>query len=437
MSKNYDVCIRGDGIVGRTLALLLAQQRLRVALVGHKEPPVASSLTEPAPESSLRPGGDVRAYAMNEASRQLLEQLRAWPDSAAHGDNAARSGITPVQEMQIWGDQGGAIEFSAQKVEQPALAWIADVPALLQRLGEALRFQPQIETISAASLPRATLTVHCEGQSSPGPGLANQPGALQNPAAVRTARFGAQWYYAPYAQKAIAARLQLPQPHQGIARQWFMTGGEVLALLPMGGAMGSTLALVWSVAEEKADALEKMDDAEFCAALQESCSNAIAAGAATAASADAEPTAGETAATKPARLLDDVQLCSPRATWPLALSTAQHWVGPGWALAGDAAHTVHPLAGQGLNLGLADAACLAQVLAAREYWRPLSDERLLRRYERARKSDVASMSLVTDGLQSLFTPTSGPWQIARNFGMNGFDKSGFIKRWAMQQAAGK
>lgn len=431
MSKNYDVCIRGDGIVGRTLALLLAQQRLRVALVGHKEPPVAPSLTEPASASSLQPGGDVRAYALNDASRQLLEQLRAWPDSAAHGDDAARSGITPVQEMQVWGDRGGAIEFSAQQVEQPALAWIADVPALLQRLGEALRFQPQIETTSDSGVVKAALTVHCEGQSAPLPGLANQPGAFYNPAVVRTARFGAQWYFAPYPQKAIAARLQLPQPHQGIARQWFMPGGEVLALLPMGGALGNTLALVWSVAEEKADALEAMDDAEFCTALQTSCSNAIAA------NAGAEPTPGEAAAPQPVSLLADVQLCSPRATWPLALSTAQHWVGPGWALAGDAAHTVHPLAGQGLNLGLADAACLTKVLAAREYWRPLGDERLLRRYERARKSDVASISLVTDGLQSLFATTSGPWQIARNFGMNGFDNSGFIKRWAMQQAAGK
>ena len=106
-------------------------------------------------------------------------------------------------------------------------------------------------------------------------------------------------------------------------------------------------------------------------------------------------------------------------------------------LAGDAAHTVHPLAGQGLNLGLADVRELARVLHAREYWRHVGDERLLRRYERARKAQVTAMQMGTDGLQQLFAQDSEPWTWLRNWGMRGFEYSGPIKRWVARQAAGR
>jgi 2-polyprenyl-6-methoxyphenol hydroxylase-like FAD-dependent oxidoreductase len=122
--------------------------------------------------------------------------------------------------------------------------------------------------------------------------------------------------------------------------------------------------------------------------------------------------------------------------WPLALSQASHWVGPGWALAGDAAHTVHPLAGQGLNLGLADARELARVLGEREYWRPLGDEKLLRRYERARKADVLAMGCLTDGLQGLFSHTDARWQALRNWGMSALGRSRLATTWLTRQAMG-
>jgi 2-polyprenyl-6-methoxyphenol hydroxylase-like FAD-dependent oxidoreductase len=126
--------------------------------------------------------------------------------------------------------------------------------------------------------------------------------------------------------------------------------------------------------------------------------------------------------------------------WPLQLARASRWVGSragkGWALAGDAAHTVHPLAGQGLNLGLADVSELAAVLHGREYWRSVGDEKLLRRYERARQADVLRMSLATDGLQQLFAHAGAPWQALRNWGMKGFERSGPIKAWVARQAMG-
>ena len=110
-------------------------------------------------------------------------------------------------------------------------------------------------------------------------------------------------------------------------------------------------------------------------------------------------------------------LASERAAWPLQLAQADRWCGPGWVLAGDAAHTVHPLAGQGLNLGLADAKELARVLHEREYWRSVGDAKLLRRYERSRKADVLAMGAATDGLQQLFAQQAEPWASLRNWGM--------------------
>lgn len=378
MSKSFDICIRGDGVVGRTLALLLARERLSVALV--TRPPHPSAMP-----AAVRT--DVRAYALNSASRALLETLRAWPDAPF---------VTPVQAMQIWGDDDGRLDFTAQSVDQEALAWIVDVPALEQQLIHAVHYQPHIQTVTHPV--KAALSVICEGQKS---------SSRDEFASDRSMN----WRVKPYPQKAIAARLESSQPHRGIARQWF-SNGEIAALLPLGGADGNFLALVWSVSVERANALQALSPEGFCAALQAVFSS------------------------EEGQQVGALQLTSERASWPLALSGAEHWVGPGWALAGDAAHTVHPLSGQGLNLGLADAGCLAEVIAQREYWRGLGDEKLLRRYERARKADVAAMGAVTDGLHNLFAQTAGPWQALRNWGMKGFARSDLLKRWVARQAAG-
>ena len=364
MVAPLDVCIRGAGVVGRTLALLLARDRLRVGLVETAE-------TGPA---------DVRAYAMNAASRELLSSLRAWPDGPE---------TTPVMRMDVHGDEGGLVQFQAQDQGMDALAWIASAPALLERLTQALHFQPQVQLLQE---PRpAALTVICEGKAS-----------------ASRANLGVQYDVRFYGQHAIAARLSCEKPHAQVARQWFRDG-EILALLPMGGADGNSAALVWSVPPERANELVALSPEDFNLRL-------------TAASQ------GE---------LGRLELAGERARWPLQLATADRWSGPGWVLAGDAAHTVHPLAGQGLNLGLADVRELAQVLHAREYWRSMGDERLLRRYERARKAQVLTMQVATDGLQQLFAQDARGWSLLRNWGMRGFERSGPIKHWAARQAAGR
>lgn len=371
MAPALDVCIRGAGIVGRTLALLLARERLRVGLVELSPTPAADH-------------GDMRAYALNSASRELLETVRSWPDPAD---------ATPVLEMQVHGDHGGAVRFSAADQGVAALAWIVDVAALQDRLGQALRYQPLVELLQAPQ--PATLTVVCEGRGS-----------------ATRAEFGVRFEVTSYPQRAIAARLTCEKAHGLVARQWF-ADGEIVALLPMGGgiagAQGNSVALVWSVREERADALLQLEPAAFAAAVGQATGHELGA----------------------------MVLAGERACWPLQLARADRWSGAGWVLAGDAAHTVHPLAGQGLNLGLADAQALAAVLREREYWRSANDPKLLRRYERSRKAQVLAMGATTDALQQLFARGSGPLTLLRNWGMTGFGHSGPLKHWVARQAMGR
>ncbi len=367
MANTYDICIRGAGITGRALALMLARERLRVALVAA---PAAPTVTGHS---------DVRAYALNAASRTLLESLRCWPDEVH---------ATPVQHMQVHGDDGGAVHFDASSPASPALTWIVDVPALETRLTEAVRYQPLIEVVDAP-VP-AKLTVVCEGRAS------------------RTrAEFGVDFAVTAYPQHAIATRLICEKPHGQTARQWF-TNSDILAFLPLGGPDGNSVAVVWSVPPERVPALLASSPEDFAQMLETASHHSLGA----------------------------LTLQGERASWPLQLARASRWVGPGWALAGDAAHAVHPLSGQGLNLGLADVAELAQQLRQRDYWRAPNDPKLLRRYERARKLDVLLTSATTDGLQQLFGHPANPARLLRNWGMSSFDRCGPLKHWVARRAMG-
>jgi 2-polyprenyl-6-methoxyphenol hydroxylase-like FAD-dependent oxidoreductase len=371
-----DILVRGTGAVGLATALALSSQGLRVALLG--------PLAEPAEP-------DLRAYAMNAASVALLTALRVWDAIPAHARTA-------VHDMHIQGDDAGAVlDFSAWQQSLSQLAWIVDAAELERALRVAVRFAPHVTPV-AAEVP-AALQVLAEGKDS----------------ATRE-RLGVKMPRQAYGHRGIAARLLSPQAHAGLARQWFRSP-DVLALLPLdrplfegpsGPVPGHGLGLVWSVPDARADELMALSDTDFQTALMDATGGAAG----------------------------PLTLASARAQWPLALAHADALHGPGWVLVGDAAHLVHPLAGQGLNLGFADVAALAAVLRAREDWRGLGDPRLLARYARQRHAPVRAMAQLTDGLLHLFASPQPIVKSLRNRGLSLVNQLAPVKRWLTQGALG-
>jgi 2-polyprenyl-6-methoxyphenol hydroxylase-like FAD-dependent oxidoreductase len=336
------------------LAAALALARQGLA-VGLWSPPAVQS------------GPDVRAYALNAESVALLQSLKVW-------DALPADARTAVHDMRVQGDAPGAVlEFSAWAQGVAELAWIVDAAELGAALQAAVRFAPHISQVANPDLHSASLQLLAEGRDS----------------ATRQ-RLGVQMPRQAYGQRGLAARLLSDQPHAGLARQWFRSP-DVLALLPLDRPQpGHGLGLVWSLPDAEADALMGMPQAAFEQALMDATGGA----------------AGR------------LTLASERAQWPLVLARAETVCGPGWALLGDAAHLVHPLAGQGLNLGLADVAALARVIAAREPWRALGDVRLLQRYARERALPTRAMGRLTDGLLHLFASPQPVIKELRNRGLS-------------------
>ena len=359
-----DVAIRGQGPVGMALALALSRLGLSIGIVPAE--PVAVETQK----------ADIRAYALNAAARGLLADLKVW-------DALAADAVTPVEVMRIEGDrrERSRLDFSAWQQGTEALAWIVDAAELDAALRAALRFAPHVRWLVGGFC--ADLTALAEGKDS----------------ASRKA-LGVSFERSAYDQIAVAARLTASVAHAHTARQWFRSP-DVLALLPLDRPVpGRSYALVWSLPSARAREQLAADVDAFEAAL-----NAASAGAA-----------------------GTLSLAGARAGWPLALARADRICGPGWVVLGDAAHVVHPLAGQGLNLGFGDVAALARVLAAREPWRALGDEALLRRYARQRALPIQAMAAVTDGLLHLFAADHPVLEELRNRGLSLLNHLSPLKR---------
>lgn len=380
--KRFDVCVSGSGAVAMSLALALSAEGFSVAW--------ARATVFQAPNSQ-----DVRTYALNARAIALLTRLRIWP--------ALQAFAAPVHEMQIRGDDGGHLHFSAWQQRVHELAWIADAGALERLLSDALRFAPRVEVVGPLTdghAPvEASLLAICEGKFS------DSRRAL-----------GISFDRQPYGHSGVAARLVASRPHQGVARQWFRSP-DVLALLPFNQPEPQTsYGLVWSVPQARAQELTSLPAADF----ERELNLAIEA---------SDPTAQA--------LIGELTLSSEVASWPLSLARASRWAGPGWVLLGDAAHQVHPLAGQGLNLGLADVDVLLSVLVdARrtEPWREPGEERLLQRYVRQREWPTRAMASVTDGMLHLFSDSRGPLKALRNVGMSAVERLGPVKHWLVGRA---
>ncbi len=382
---NFDLVIVGAGLAG--LALARAAPGLRVALVAQSRDPVA-----PRPDEEI----DARVYAITPGNAAFLSGLGAWR-------GLAEERIAPVRAMRVFGDSpGAALEFDAYRAGASELAWIVEDRALQAALWRALEAGAEVEIFAPAQCESLDISTDgvCvalrDGRELEARLVVGADGARSF---VRE-QAGITASASAYAQSAIVANFACERPHRGVAYQWFQ-GGPVLALLPL---PGDRVSMVWSTAQ--AERLMGLDAPDLCREVARAAGDVL----------------GEL------RLL-----CAPRA-FPLQRLAAQRMVGSRVALAGDAAHVVHPLAGQGANLGLQDARELAAVLAAREPQRDPGDLRLLRRYERARAADILAMDATVHGLHRLFASGAGPVMRLRNAGLNLTDRLPVLKNLLMRRA---
>lgn len=380
-----DAVIVGGGLVGASLACAL--QDLRVAVVD-----------DAAPADAAPAGFDSRIYAISPGNAAFLRQLGAW-------DRMPAGTVTPVHGMQVHGDDGDAsIAFDAWDTGVAELAWIVEDRLLQHALREVLASRSGVELLAPARCEalafgpeRAALTLE-DGRRLVTKLVVGADGASSF---VRD-RAGIVVRQRPYGYSAVVANFACGKAHGFIARQWFQ-GGPVLALLPL---PGSHVSMVWSTHEAEAARLAALPAASLCGDVERA--SALAVGALT--------------------------LVTPPRVFPLRRLEARESVRERLALVGDAAHVVHPLAGQGANLGFQDARVLARVLHEREPGRDPGDRTLLRRYERERAEAILTMSATVHGLFRLFGAGGQVAGRARNAGLKLVDRAGVIKNLLMRHA---
>jgi ubiquinone biosynthesis UbiH/UbiF/VisC/COQ6 family hydroxylase len=398
----YDVAVVGRGPVGAAAALALSRTGLKVACVGPRAeaPPPAAGAEQP---------WDARVFALSAGARRLLGGLGVW-------DALDASRVAPVYDMRIYPSaEPGAPElhFDAYEARVEALAWIVEGSNLAATFERALSFAPvAAHEASLAALafdedPRAAVLSLDDGTRLRARLVVGADGGQS--ATRRLAGIAADLH--DYPQTAVVANFATGAPHRDGAWQWFGAHG-ILALLPLPGARCS---MVWSAPHALADELMALPAEALAARVR-----AIA---------------GER--------LGALAVITPAARFPLRRISPASMIGPRLALVGDAAHVVHPLAGQGMNLGFGDVAELAAVMTARESFRDPGDRLLLRRYERARREAVAAMRWTTDGLQKLFDPAiaqawgpvATPVGLVRDLGWRAVAASGWLRRQLVAAAA--
>jgi 2-polyprenylphenol 6-hydroxylase len=388
MSRNeLDVVVVGSGVAGMATALGCAQQGLRVALVG------------PEPRNlAIEPGFDARIYAIAPASVALLERLGVW-------GSVDQSRIAPVERMRVFGDGGEELTFDAYGAAVRELATIVEERELMRVLAAACAYQPALARLTSAFkvFDREAAGAHVELQDGARLAARLVIGADGANSAVRAAA-GISAIERPYGQRAVVANFACERAHGNTAWQWFTDEG-VIALLPL---PDRHVSLVWSAPEALALELAALDRDALARRVTERSRSA----------------------------LGQLQAIGASHSFVLRKLTVRRLVAPAVALVGDAAHVVHPLAGQGLNLGLQDVAELLDCIAARESHRALGDLVLLRRYERGRAEAIGAMRWTTDGLQRLFAVDDPFVKGARNAGLAVVNRLVPLKNMLIRRAIG-
>ncbi|TFW07740.1 oxygenase [Oxalobacteraceae bacterium OM1] len=393
MQYSSDICVIGNGAVGKAAALALAQAGISVTLLAPSVAPEAASAS-----------WDVRVYALNQIAHDLLDGLKVWQAMDA-------SRVAAVDAMDVRGDgaQAGRLAFDAYSARTGALAWIVEERNLAAALDSALKFAPNLRTVTA----KAT-DMHCDAERAT---LTLDNGDAVDCKLIVGADGAQSWVrgrcdididYRTYGQRAIVTNFECEKPHRGVAYQWFTAQEGIVALLPLPGERAS---LVWSAPEALATTL-----------LAESASQLA-----------------ERVTALSQHVLGHLRPVQPELVrgFPLSLLRPHSIVAPRVARVGDAAHVVHPLAGHGMNLGFGDVAGLVKTLVEREPQRDCGDERVLARYARARKEDILLMQVATDGLQRLFCNDFEPLRVVRNLGLNLVNNLPVIKRQLIAHALGK
>jgi 2-polyprenylphenol 6-hydroxylase len=379
---NTPIVVCGTGIVGLATALGFARRGERVTLLGPKR-----SFETAHPEVF-----HARVYAISPATQGFLSALGVW-------DLLDVRRLTQVEAMEIHGDADGLLNLNAWQTAQTELAWIVESLEIERVLTQAVQMYgvPWVPEKFASYTPGQIVTD--QGRTLHAELFVAADGAHS---ALRAAA-GVPVKVQPYGATGLVAHFTARLPHQGTALQWFTPEG-VLALLPMPTtSAGPQLSMVWSAKETLANEVLAMSASEQAHYLNARLN---------------EMTASR---------LGTLTMRSALHGFPLSLNQSP-MIAEGLALAGDAAHRVHPLAGQGLNLGLGDVQALVDTITGRESFRSPGDALLLRRYRRVRAEPVLAMRLVTDGLFRLFNAQQAPVAWLRNVGMNAVEKLPFIKR---------
>jgi ubiquinone biosynthesis UbiH/UbiF/VisC/COQ6 family hydroxylase len=384
----YDVTIVGAGPVGLALAAALARERFTVALVDRS--PLSSFEAQSAED------WDARVYAVSPGSAEFLRSIGAW-------QRLPSERLAAIEAMEVRGDDRGEIRFSAYELGERALAWIVEHRELCRALAESVRtagsvdvFAPA-EPASVAWRVDAALLTLADGQV-----LSSRLAVAAD--GVRSwlrREAGIEREPRPYRQNAVVANFAIERAHRGRAFQWFLGGQGVLAWLPL---PERRMSMVWSAAEGLATELVALDPAALAARVAQTGGHA----------------------------LGSLTAITPAASFPLSFLRLPSMVAHRLAFAGDAAHGVHPLAGQGVNLGFGDAAALSSVLAAGRMLGDAGAPLLLERYARKRAAPVLAMQFVTDGLIRLFEPPS--LKHLRNGGMRAVGALAPVRRLLAQPA---